>query len=86
MMYDGLDDFQSDRCQDCATVRTGTRASRGCQYESAPAIAGRSDREYDSRLEARRLTLAISRPEIRWIGDMETGPLFDGPRQGELFS
>lgn len=91
-MFDGLDDYEADlgRCQDCALHRALFSAEcSGCQFRPAPPIAGQSDREFDSRLEAQRVTLQFAAKSSRRLDSgrlpMAESPLFGGPAQKELF-
>jgi hypothetical protein len=54
-----------------------------------PPIAGEADREYESRLEAERITLEFATKSSRRVDagkrPITESPLFGGPAQGELF-
>lgn len=91
MLFDNLDDYESDlgRCQDCARHRAGAPECATCQFRSAPPIAGKSDLEFDSRLEAQRVTLQFGQRSNRRLDvarlPMAESPLFGGRAQKEMF-
>lgn len=59
-------------------------------YEQRPEIAGEADTEYQTRIEAQRVTLQFGQKSNRRLDSgkcsMEDSPLMGGPRQGDLFS
>ena len=63
--------------------------ARRKQSAAAPPLAGEADPEYQSRIDAERVTreLATKNPKRMDGGEqeMEDSPLFGGPRQGDMF-
>jgi hypothetical protein len=59
------------------------------EQTEAPPIAGASDRERESRLDAQRVTLELRTKSTRRLDAgrqcIEDSPLFGGSRQGGLF-
>lgn len=57
--------------------------------QDAPPIAGEADLEWESRIEAERLTWELKQKSTRRIDagkqPIEDSPLFGGPAQGGLF-
>jgi hypothetical protein len=55
----------------------------------APPIAGAADVEFETRLDAERVTLEFAQACARKLDagaqPIAESPLFDGPAQGELF-
>lgn len=74
------------RCPHCnITLRVGDTIL--CPHE--PPIAGTADTEWESRLDAERVTLELKQKSTRRVDSgkepITDAPLFGGPAQGGLF-
>jgi hypothetical protein len=81
-------------CDHCGGLQHSTADCLLKKHEAAReadrrAISATSDPEYRSRIEAQRVTLEMRSKSTRRIDGgkqpIEDGPLFGGPRQGNLF-